>query len=99
MSQQLSSNQIPLNNNKLHIINTSTSASAIYFGMPSSPALGIDIYVKDGSGNCTSNNIHLCSTSSNDIDGSTSNAIINTAYGKSHYVYSGGGTNGHWYSI
>ena len=56
-------------------------------------------FVKDGSGNGLTNNIHLQATGSNDIDGSTNDEIIDTAYGKAHYVYSGGGTNGHFYSL
>ena len=99
MSQQLSLNQIPLNNKKLHIINTSTSTSNIYFGMPASPALGIDLYIKDGTGNALTNTIHLQGTGSNDIDGSGNDAVLNISYGNPHYVYSGGGISGHWYSI
>ena len=100
MSQQLSLNQIPLNNKKLHIINISTSNSAIYFGMPSSAlSLGCGFFVKDGSGNALTNNIHLQATGSNDIVGSTNDAIIKTAYGKVHYVYSGSGSNGLFFSI
>ena len=76
----------------MHIINTSTSTSAIYFGMPSTAlSLGCDFFVKDGSGNALTNSIHLQATGSNDIDGSTNDVIINISYGKAHYVYSGGG--------
>ena len=99
MSQLLSTNNIPLSSKKLHSINTSSGSSTpIYLGLPSTPSLGSEIYVKDCGYGATFN-IHIQNTSSNTIDGSTSDGLISTNWGSKHYVYSGGGTSGTWLSV
>ena len=99
MVQVMSVNNIPLSSKSVHLIYTNSSTSqTCFFGMPTSISNGMVIYVKDANGCASTNNIMLQSTSSNNIDGS-SNATINSNYGKMTTVYAGSGSSGEWFTL
>ena len=91
---------IPLSSTiTLHNINTNSSGISGTYGMPTSPNNCMMMNIKDFGGYSNTSSIVLVQTTSNLLDGSSSNYIINTAYDSLKVVYCGSGSNGNWLTI
>lgn len=85
-SSSVSSNITLASNNK-YFVDTSTARTLT---LPSSPAVGDEIYVFDASGSAGTYNITV-NRNSNYINGSASNLIIDVNGGAAGLTYTGGG--------
>lgn len=70
----------------LVVVNKSVGAATIV-NLPATPVKGTQFRIKDGKGDANSNNITV-TPAAGTIDGASTN-VINTAYGKATYQYSG----------